>query len=254
MKRTSAMHTDHNIKSSLSIGLSALVLGVVLLASCSKDEVTPEAAKSPSEKAGSPSNVVAEAGGSTVQPKNAPVTRVEPSDPKIEAYLCNPADSQCRVTGDPFAANSKEEAAWLATHGYPTKARYERLTAMSLAQLQAEAAKGDRSAAVLYAQKTALVPQGFYDGVGMLHDEAVSGNLFAYYGLSDVYWNSAEHRDLVASAAYLRLAYLLGDWKVTNKIGQLGLSPLELAVADERAASLRKTFSGGIDPSPRPTE
>ncbi len=125
---------------------------------------------------------------------------------------------------------------------------------MSLDQLQSEAKSGNRSAAVLYAKKLAMNPSQFSKGVLILQDEAASGNLYAYYGLSELYWKSPEHKSLVDSAAYLRVAYLLGDWKASDQIAKLQLPQAELAAADKRAASLLNTFSGGLEPSRRPLE
>jgi len=254
MNITNATCFDMKKHSFLFFGLCTFFTSTTLLTSCNKDADVTAQANGLSDDAAAASartSVARDVGADT---RRNPLSAVHATGVEIDAYLCSPADLGCNVTADPFTARSKEEATWLAAHGYPSKAKYQAMMAKSLEQLQAEAAKGDRSAAVVYAQKIALVPNGFYDGVGMLHDQAVSGNLFAYYGLSDVYWNSAEHKDLVGSAAYLRVAYLLGDWKVTNKIGQLDLSPVEFAAADERAAKLRETFSGDIDPSPRPIE
>jgi len=232
-------------------GLAMVIIGAALTVSCNRIEHSAGNADEVPERATDSSRP---SGRYMPRSKSDEPTVERATDPKVSAYLCSPADSDCRVQGNPFAASSPSEAAWLMAHGYPTKERYDRLARMSLEQLHSEAASGDRSAAVFYAQKVALIPEGFYDGMGMLHDEAVAGNLFAYYGLSEVYRNSTEHKDLVASAAYLRVAYLLGDWKSTNRIGQLGLSSVELAVADERAASLKITFSGNVEPSPRPLE
>lgn len=82
----------------------------------------------------------------------------------------------------------------------------------------------------------------------------MAGNLYAYYGLSDVYVSDTANKNLVDSLAYLRLAYLLGDAKASAVIASRGLSSVENVVADERAASLHKTFSKYQRPSPRPLE
>ncbi|WNH53870.1 hypothetical protein [Stenotrophomonas oahuensis] len=147
-----------------------------------------------------------------------------------------------------------EEARWLVEHGYPTKDEQQRLKALTLSQVKAEADAGSPSAKVVYASKLSLEPGKFHSGALLLHDQAVAGNLYAYYGLSEAYWNSNDNRNLVDSAAYLRVAYLLGDSRAGDQIGTLKLSQAELAVADQRAASLLNTFAGGLQTSRRPLE
>ncbi len=171
----------------------------------------------------------------------------------LSKYICPAIDPKCRLTG-PLPASGSREALWLAQHGYPTNAERDRLNALSIADLETEASQGNRAAAVVKAKKLALEAGRFQEGTNLLFKQAQSGNLYAYYGLSEINWNSTTHRNLVDSAAYLRVAYLLGDYKASQSIASLGLSGAELVVADERAASLVNTLAGNAPPSPRPME
>ncbi|WP_185824729.1 hypothetical protein [Xanthomonas sp. SI] len=166
-------------------------------------------------------------------------------------HLCQGSASACRIRG-PLVANSEAEAQWLLTHGYPTEAELARLETMGLAQLRAEAQAGNKPATVIYGKKTAIEAGRFQEGVDILRDAATSGNLYAYYGLSDVYGAETKEKNLVDSAAYLRLAYLLGDGKASAGMALQGLSGVERVAADERAASLYQTFARSRTPSPRP--
>jgi len=166
-------------------------------------------------------------------------------------YLCQGSADACKV-GGPLVANSEAEAHWLLSHGYPTEAELARLETMGLAQLRAEAQAGNKPATVIYGRKTAIEAGRFQEGVGILRDAATSGNLYAYYGLSDVYGAETKEKNLVDGAAYLRLAYLLGDGKASAGMAFQGLSGVERVAADERAASLYQTFARSRTPSPRP--
>lgn len=231
-----------------------LLLSTAFVSACNKEPegaVPDRASESKAELAG---KSAAPSGASSVEAGVRNANSSASARTNVDEYLCNPADPRCGIDNDPFSASTKQEAQWLAEHGYPSKSNFERLKTMSLDQLQSEAKSGNRSAAVLYAKKLAMNPSQFSKGVLILQDEAASGNLYAYYGLSELYWKSPEHKSLVDSAAYLRVAYLLGDWKASDQIAKLQLPQAELAAADKRAASLLNTFSGGLEPSRRPLE
>ncbi|TAA26791.1 sel1 repeat family protein [Pseudoxanthomonas winnipegensis] len=165
-------------------------------------------------------------------------------------YVCD-SRPECNEAGGVFSAKSAEEANWLISHGYPSLNEKRRLESLSVDQLKKEASDGSMAAQVEYAARLAL--QGNLDrGVALLRKSAQSGNLYSYYALSDVYDRSKENRDVVGSAAYLRLAYILGDYKAADVIAERNLSAVELAAADRRAFSLYETFSGLRRPSPRP--
>lgn len=167
-------------------------------------------------------------------------------------YLCQGGGISCKASG-PLVANSDAEANWLLSNGYPTEAELARLDKLTLDQLKAESQAGNKAASVIYGKKTA-VSGHFQEGLGILRDAASAGNLYAYYGLSDIYAIDTKDKNLIDSVAYLRLAYLLGDGKASADIALRGLSSVENVAADERAASLYKTFSKYRRPSPRPVE
>jgi hypothetical protein len=232
--------------------LTCVLASVLLISACSDDssrkpavEVDPVAA---AEQAGRSDTPPAPASAP------APTATAEASNQKLQAYVCSEADPRCRASTDPLKARSVDEARWLVAHGYPTREEEDRLKASSLDQLKAEADAGNPSAKVVYASKLALLPGKYHEGYLLMHDQAVSGNLYAYYGVSEVMLNNKEHGGLVDSAAYLRVAYLLGDWRAADKMAALGLPQPEMMAADRRAASLLNTFSGGLEPSRRPLE
>lgn len=188
-------------------------------------------------------------------PDNVPqpaVTRAAPTHADTTPYLCQPGTVAC-IAGGPLLASSPAEAHWLIAHGYPSPAEHARLSKMDLAQLQAESQAGNQAATVLYGTTTALSGR-FYSGVAILRKAAASGNIYAYYGLSEAYICDTPQKNLVDSAAYLRLAYLLGDRKASAAIAQRVLSDIENVVADERAAVLYQIFANSPRPSPRPFE
>ncbi|WP_184630918.1 hypothetical protein [Xanthomonas arboricola] len=167
-------------------------------------------------------------------------------------YLCPQGPGACKASG-PLVADSEAEAQWLLTHGYPTESERARLDTLQLDQLNAASQAGNQAATVVYGIKTAVAGR-FSTGIGILRRAALAGNLYAYYGLSEVYASDTQHKNLVDSLAYLRLAYLLGDGKAARAIAAKGLSGVENAVADERAAALYKTFSNYQRPAPRPLD
>nr|WP_115047259.1 hypothetical protein [Xanthomonas arboricola] len=167
-------------------------------------------------------------------------------------YLCPQGPGACKASG-PLVADSEAEAQWLLTHGYPTERERARLDTLHLDQLSAASQAGNQAATVVYGVRTAAAGR-FSTGIGILRRAALAGNLYAYYGLSEVYASDTQHKNLVDSLAYLRLAYLVGDGKASRAIAAKGLSGVENAVADERAAALYKTFSNYQRPSPRPLE
>ncbi|CEE61080.1 conserved hypothetical protein [Xanthomonas citri pv. citri] len=119
--------------------------------------------------------------------------------------------------------------------------------------MQAESQAGNPAATVLYGSRTARSSR-FESGVAILRKAAATGNIYAYYGLSEVYNGDTPQKNLVESAAYLRLAYLLGDRKASVAIARRGLSDVENIAADERAAVLYQIFANSPRPSPRPFE
>ncbi|OOW83253.1 hypothetical protein Xclt_11445 [Xanthomonas axonopodis pv. clitoriae] len=189
------------------------------------------------------------ASNNTPQPS---ITRAAPTHADTTPYLCQPGAYAC-IAGGPLLASSQAEAHWLIAHGYPSPAEHARLSKLDLAQLQAELQAGNPAATVLYGSRTARSSR-FESGVAILRKAAATGNIYAYYGLSEVYNGDTPQKNLVESAAYLRLAYLLGDRKASVAIAERGLSTIESIAADERAAVLYQTLAKSPRPSPRPFE
>ncbi|WP_456359875.1 hypothetical protein [Xanthomonas translucens] len=231
--------------------LFAAVVSVVL-AGCGKKENPVEesgfVASKPAASAGNESET-----SSAVSPvsQQGVGSRVQSRDAK--QYLCQRGANACKASG-PLVANSEAEAQWLLSNGYPTEAELARLDRMGLEQLKAESQAGNKAATVIYGKKTAIDGGRFQEGLGILRGAASSGSLYAYYGLSEIYAGDTKNKNMIDSAAYLRLAYLLGDGKASADIALRGLSSVESVAADERAASLYKTFSKYQRPSPRPIE
>ncbi len=89
------------------------------------------------------------------------------------------------------------------------------------------------------------------DGQVMLRNQVLSGNVYALYAISESY-REARMPNAVDGAAYLRLAYIMGDHKAAIEIAKMGLSSAEQAAADSRASLLYKGFTGEQTPDPRP--
>lgn len=235
---------------------SKLILAVaiisVVLASCGKkDKSVEEGGSVASKPTASASNEGEISSAASPVSQQSIESQVQNRDAK--QYLCQRGANACKASG-PLVANSEAEAQWLLSNGYPTEAELARLDRMSLEQLKAESQAGNKAATVIYGKKTAINGGHFQDGFGILRNAASAGNLYAYYGLSEIYAGDTKNKNMIDSAAYLRLAYLLGDSKASADIALRGLSSVESVAADERAASLYKTFSKYQRPSPRPIE
>lgn len=152
----------------------------------------------------------------------------------------------------PLVAASKAEAEWLVRHQYPSEAELNRMQALSLDALQQEASLGNPSAAAVLGKRISL-EKDFLEGQVMLRDQALSGNFYAFYAMSESY-REAKTPNLVDGAAYLRLAYILGDNKAASEIAKMKLTSIEIAAADSRASQLFKGFAGDQVPDPRPQE
>lgn len=155
----------------------------------------------------------------------------------------------CNEAG-PLQAKSQEEAEWLIRHKYPSQAELEQLRSESLDVLQQKASVGDTTAAAVLGKRIAL-EKNFMDGQVMLRNQVLSGNVYALYAISESYRES-RMPNAVDGAAYLRLAYIMGDHKAAIEIAKMGLSSAELAAADSRASLLYKGFAGDQVPDPRP--
>lgn len=239
---------DAMMKSKLILAVAVIA---VILAGCGKDKSVEEGGSVASKAAASASNEGEISSAASPVSQQSIEPQVQGRDAK--QYLCQRGANACKASG-PLVANSEAEAQWLLSNGYPTEAELARLDRMSLEQLKAESQAGNKAATVIYGKKTAINGGHFQDGLGILRNAASAGNLYAYYGLSEIYAGDTKNKNMIDSAAYLRLAYLLGDSKASADIALRGLSSVESVAADERAASLYKTFSKYQRPSPRPIE
>ncbi|WP_414608047.1 hypothetical protein [Stenotrophomonas sp. FR010] len=170
-----------------------------------------------------------------------------PNDSNAVAQrLCT---GDCRDAG-PLQAKSQEEAEWLIRHKYPSQIELERLRSESIDVLQQKASAGDPTASAVLGKRIAM-EKNFMDGQVLLRNQVLSGNFYALYAISESYRES-KVPNAVDGAAYLRLAYILGDHKAAIEIAKMRLSSAELAAADSRASLLYKGFAGDQVPDPRP--
>lgn len=167
---------------------------------------------------------------------------------EVEDYLCR---MDCKDAA-PFEARSPREAAWLIKHGYPSAVEKSRLESLSLDALRQEADLGSLPGAVEYGRRLAL-EENALDGKIVLRQQAQSGNMFAYYGLANVSANGSQP-SLVDTAAYLRMAYMLGDDRAALEIAKMRLTSAELVAADKRASHLFAGYAGEQPRDPRPQE
>lgn len=172
-----------------------------------------------------------------------------PSGFKAAAVAQRICTGDCNEAG-PLQAKSQEEAEWLIRHKYPSQAELEQLRSESLDVLQQKASAGDTSAAAILGKRISL-EKNFMDGQVMLRNQVLSGNFYALYAISESYRES-RMPNAVDGAAYLRLAYIMGDHKAAIEIAKMGLSSAEQAAADSRASLLYKGFAGDQAPDPRP--
>lgn len=170
------------------------------------------------------------------------------ASPNIQAYLCG---MDCRDAGL-LDARSPNEAAWLFNHGYPSTQEKAHLEQLSREDLKREADSGNRAAAVELGRRVAL-EENVLDGKILLRKQAQAGNLYAYYGLADVS-AKADPPSLVDTAAYLRMAYMLGDDRAAQEIARMNLTSAELVAADKRASHLYAGYAGEQLRDPRPQE
>ena len=174
-------------------------------------------------------------------------------EPKI---YCN-GDQACLQ--DPTTAESEADYRWLRQHGYPTREESQRLAALSEAALQDEIRKGSLTA--MTELGTRMVNRGDWNGLSLFLRAADRGSIYAYYAKSKAMQiRTAPMGGIVESGAYLRVAYMLGDykaaqalrWDVIEKYN--ATHPSESAMIDDRAASLYETYARSRQPVPRPRD
>ncbi|EGD07420.1 hypothetical protein XVE_4401 [Xanthomonas vesicatoria ATCC 35937] len=245
-------HRIHKESEMKPTGILSAAIVAVALAACARAQQHTQAdaaatASAPGRTAPADNRIAASS-----NPTPALVAHPAATAADTTHYQCERGTYACPISS-PLVANSQAEAQWLLAHGYPSQAERARLERMDLVQLKAESQAGNNAATVLYGTRTAVSGR-FYPGLAILSKAAATGNLYAYYGMAEVYASDTAHKNLVDSAAYLRLAYLLGDGKAASAIAAKGLSSIENVVADERAAALYQTFAKNRQPSPRPLE
>lgn len=227
------------------------LITAVSLSSCGKDQDIAQAPTAEASKKSEQAKPSAAMPPTEMAGRSAPSAQATPR--AVQERLCPQINPECASAGR-LEAKSEREAQWLIAHGYPSRQENERLHGLGLQDLAQLAKSGNRAASVVYAEKLALEGGQFDVGFGLLHQQATSGNLFAYYALSDILYKDPSKRQLVDSAAYLKVAYLLGDARATEILLDRNYAGPELMAADRRAAGLLDTFSGGVQPSPRPLE
>ena len=169
----------------------------------------------------------------------------------LREYQCPSSDSECRRS--PFAATSEQEARWLRANGFPTSRELQEAQQMSLQRLDEHARSGNVIAQSVYADR--LLKEGNIAGaLGVSLHAANRGSLYALYQLAQVYAADGARKDPLTAKAYLRLAYLAGDYKVASQLANTFPefnNPSEQAFVDSRAVELhRKLLSGKVTPRP----
>lgn len=224
-----------------SLGICLLMVSTLLICSCGKqgDKSEAEVVVSPAER---------EVGS------RAPIAKGEVSYAgypvgSASDYICNDPRGAC---ANPLIdAKDEKEAVWLMDNGYPSKREYADFSQMPIQQLKRVAEAGSKPAAAIYGRRVAL-DGNVQEGLDVLLRTAQSGSIYAYYEMSDVYQKSPAVLNIVDSAAYLRVAYLLGDSEAASLYGSRSLSAVESSVADERAMELYRSMAGQRVASPRP--
>ncbi|MEQ1514557.1 MAG: hypothetical protein ABL934_18020 [Lysobacteraceae bacterium] len=157
---------------------------------------------------------------------------------------------------DPNIPNNEQELRWMQQHGYPTKDELDRLARLSETELEEEAKGGGLTA--MTELGTRMVERNDPNGLRWILQARDRGSIYAYYAQSKKEMNRTLGNGLVESGAFLRVAYMLGDYKAATALyrftqkERLGL--VELNAIDRRAASLYQTYARNRQPTPRPLE
>jgi hypothetical protein len=140
--------------------------------------------------------------------------------PELKAQLF--AEYRCQKPScnmSPFLAENENEALWLRQRGYPSEQQREEAKRLPTVELKSRADKGDLIAASLYGER--LMEEGNWtESYPVLLRAANKGSLYALYGLSYRALNHPEFKNYTSARAYLRLAYLAGDYKATIQLTQ----------------------------------
>lgn len=154
----------------------------------------------------------------------------------LPKYACG-TGSRCEHAA--LRAENEEEARWLAGRGYPSADQLAQLESLSIAELMQNASAGDLVAAAVAGEQ--LIALGrTQEGLIVLHQAATNGSVYADYVAAHAYLNDERLKDRIEGAAYLRRAFLQGDWKATAELYNSlpDISALEMAMADRRAVKL----------------
>jgi TPR repeat protein len=174
------------------------------------------------------------------------------------AYI--PPDQYCSgdrsCMSDPKTAKNPSDYDWLRKHGYPTREEESLYKAVSESQLREEAGRGNLVAISALGERLIATGQR-EEGLDVLRKAINQGSIYAYYGMSDFYYSGpGKPGSIQQSAAYLRVAYMMGDHEAAtlllHKYGNL--SRVELESIDRTAALLYQRSANGRLPSPRPME
>lgn len=153
----------------------------------------------------------------------------------------------------PLQARTIEEAKWLERNGYPTLDQANLYYSSPDSIIVEDALQGSLAAsAVLGKRKAMNGSEG--DGLLLLKETFDKGGLYSLYETSYVYSQHPQLRNVVESAAYLKLAYLLGDSVALDLISHRfpKLTPVESKLIDERASDLLDSYAKGQRRRPRP--
>lgn len=157
---------------------------------------------------------------------SSPQEVADPISPRSERFQSTPASlkifseyrcqkAQCDLS--PFLAETEQEALWLKARGYPSQAQFEEAKRLPTSELKLRAQKGDLVYGSLYGER--LMEEGNWnDSKITLAGTAMKGSIYALYGLSRHASNNPEFKDAVDAKAWIRAAYLAGDYKSTLQL------------------------------------
>lgn len=197
------------------VGMLAIA-AAFLIGRVSKDQNTTSQALSSQTNAAEEQPAIA----TPPSPVQKPAETTAHPGPNVKAQLF--AEYRCQKSScnmSPFLAVNEDEALWLRQRGYPSEQQREEAKRLPTAELKSRADKGDLIAASLYGER--LMEEGDYEkAYRALLLPATKGSLYALYGLSYNALNHPKNPDYISARAYLRLAYLAGDYKATIQLTQ----------------------------------